>query len=242
MGPGLLDTSCTFSKDLSVVFYLIPRASNTLCQRFGMFPVHELVGQDRGKGVQVSPSNFPFASTLTLFWIFAYLCSLPLWLHTGPCYLCVYLQQLGLYPHQKVKKDNKPKAAPPKPWTKGKAHPLLRWRGSCFITMALTIRSGEWEGVWQRWLWIDWLGSRFCKWEGSSCPLWHAGRSISGELADFFPSELLHAVPRCRPALPLPRLGRGKGPVPMGNAGRGKPGCLCRTYTLLGTNQSSLLL
>lgn len=150
MRPGLHDTSSTVSKDLSVVFYLIPRASNTICQRLGMSPILELVGQERGKGVQVSPSKFPCASTLPLFRIFAYSCSLPPWLHMDACYLCVCLKQLGLYPHQKAKKKNpKPKAHPLSLLgaKANKAHPLLRWRGSCFITMALTIKSGEWEGI-----------------------------------------------------------------------------------------------
>lgn len=67
-----------------------------------MFPSPELVGLERGKGVQVSPSTFPCASTLILFRIFAYLCLLPPWLHTDLCYPRVCLQHLGLHPHQKA--------------------------------------------------------------------------------------------------------------------------------------------
>lgn len=41
--------------------------------------------------------------------------------------------------------------------------------------------------------------------------MWHAGRSISGEVGDFFPYELLRAVPRCCPTpSPLSAFG-GKG-------------------------------
>lgn len=85
MGPGLHDTNCSISKDLSV-FYLMARASNSICQRPGMFPILQLVGQERGKGVQVSSSKFPCAiiQNICLFvW-------LPLWLHIDSCYLCVY--------------------------------------------------------------------------------------------------------------------------------------------------------
>lgn len=116
MGPGLCDTSCTIARDLSVVLNLKPRVSNTICQRLGMFPSPELVGLERGKGVQVSPSKFPCASTLILFRIFAYLCLLPPWLHMDPCYLCVCLQQLGLHPHQKAtNQQTKPTEKPNQP-------------------------------------------------------------------------------------------------------------------------------
>lgn len=147
MGPGLHGASCTVLKYLSVVFYLIPRESNTICQRLGMFPIHELVGRERGKGVQVSPSKFPCASTLPLFRIFAYLSLLPPRLHMDPRYLCLS-KTVQVVPPPKSKKNQTPKHPPPKPsWSKSKAHPLLRWRGSCFITMALTIKSREWEGI-----------------------------------------------------------------------------------------------
>lgn len=171
MEHGLCDANCTISRDSSVVLYLIPRASNTICQRLGMFPSPELVGQEKGRRVQVSPSTFPCVSTLTLFRIFAYLCSLPPWLHVDLCYLCVHLKQLGLHPHQKTKNQkqtSKPKLrilknkTTQKPHTK-KAHPtltlnppgakptwpFLRWSGSCFVTIAMTTKSGAWEAICQ---------------------------------------------------------------------------------------------
>lgn len=77
-----------------------------------MFPSPELVGLERGKGVQVSPSTFPCASTLILFRIFAYLCLLPPWLHTDLCYPRVCLQRLGLHPHQKASNEQKQQKKP----------------------------------------------------------------------------------------------------------------------------------
>lgn len=190
-----------------------------------MFLIHELVGQERGKGLQVSPSKLPCEFTLPLFRIFAYLCLLPLWLHMDHAPLCLS-KTAWVVPSPKSKNPTKPKALPLS-LLGAKAKHIHFWSGGEAASLQWLWPSLMWVGGYLTVLalWIDWLGSRFCKWEGSSCPLWHAGRSISGQLAAFFfPQELLHAVPCCcrTPPSSVPREGKGLGAHQQYLTGTGK--------------------
>lgn len=118
------------------------------------------------------------------------------------CFLCGYAwtyaapvfvwNSSGSTLTKKKNHPKKPQSTPPKPsWSRSQAPPVLRWRGSCLMTMALTLSYLTASA-----LWIDWLGSRFCKGEGSSCPLWHAGHGVSKELNRLW-GFLVRTAPRC---------------------------------------------
>lgn len=130
-------------------------------------------------------------------------------------------------PANQPNQPNPSKSHPEPSWSIGQTWPFPRWRGGCFPTMALTIRSGAWEGICQRWgCALTGWGHVFVSEKVAAVLCGMQDAAFQGKLGIFFRSVLCHAaVPPPPPCL----FSGGRGWVPSrnGSAGTGREVGLC---------------